>query len=1080
MPPPRGTVALAFTDIEGSTRLWERLGDRFAPVLARHHALLREALGAAGGHEVKTEGDAFMVAFSSAADAVRFAFLSQEALARERWPAETGEIRVRMGVHVGAPIVVEEADGRVDYLGPMVNRAARVAATAQGGQILLSTAAWEGAREALAGAHVRDLGEFRLKGLEGAERLWQAMPAALAGRTFAPPASTAPRPTNLPAPATTFVGRERELRELGGLFTAPAPRLVTLSGPGGTGKTRLAQRLGAELLDQFPGGVWFADLTEARDAAGVAHAVAAALGAPLSTTQPPARQVAAMLAFRPPLLLILDNFEQVVDAAPQTAGSWLAGSPGLRILATSRFLLGLAGEQEFALEPLPSPARPDGDVTPAGIAAFDGVRLFLDRAREVRPDFTLTASNARAVATLCAELDGMPLALELAAARLRIYTIAEIVERLADRFRVLASSRRDLTTRQRSLQGAIEWSWSLLAPWERAAFAQLCGFRAGFFLEDAEAVLDLSGFPDAPVAADAVQSLREKSFLRAAVTPRGVRFRTDLSLRAWGEERGRTEPALGAGEASLRRLAAWMTGRAEGWAEARGEGIIEGLDRLSLERENLLAVVERALAAGDPSTAGRAALALERALAIRGPWDLRVPLLSPVCAALPEGPLRVRVGTELARAFVSSGRLQDAAKVMRETLPAARTCGSPRALAETLRAATNITYAVGDQAGSLALAREMGSLSAAANLPDVAVWAAIGTAGARDAMGESRAAREEIAAALQTAPADLPLDVVAWGTFSLGILTSSVSEPAEAIRLMDKAATLWTRLGCLHLSARARGSSARFQLRIGASERAMETIRSTIDDLRHAGDPQGAIWSILNLAEVLKRLGRNGEALVRARESEDLARRSDLPRETQDALSERGFILLRLDRLDEAEAVFREAEALAGELKEPARLARTQTGLARVLQGRGNLGAALDLVRSALSHYEDSGNRSNAAAVASGLSSLLLALRRFPEALEAAEKAIRYYGETGERSLDLPAAGMRIVALLEMAKPAEAVAAATQSLGRPDLLLPQNFEHRCDFLITRAAGLRALGRETDARADDRAVLDAWRAWSGEP
>lgn len=258
----------------------------------------------------------------------------------------------------------------------------------------------------------------------------------------------------------------------------------------------------------------------------------------------------------------------------------------------------------------------------------------------------------------------------------------------------------------------------------------------------------------------------------------------------------------------------------------------------------------------------------------------------------------------------------------------------------------------------------------------------------------------------------------------------------------------------------------------------METIRSTIDDLRHAGDPQGAIWSILNLAEVLKRLGRNGEALVRARESEDLARRSDLPRETQDALSERGFILLRLDRLDEAEAVFREAEALAGELKEPARLARTQTGLARVLQGRGNLGAALDLVRSALSHYEDSGNRSNAAAVASGLSSLLLALRRFPEALEAAEKAIRYYGETGERSLDLPAAGMRIVALLEMAKPAEAVAAATQSLGRPDLLLPQNFEHRCDFLITRAAGLRALGRETDARADDRAVLDAWRAWSG--
>jgi predicted ATPase/class 3 adenylate cyclase len=523
---PTGTVTFVFTDIEGSTRLLDRLGDRYPRILEEHQEILRTAFAARGGVEVSTEGDSFFVVFPSAPQAVAAAAEAQRALAGHGWDEEA-EVRVRMGLHTG-----EAVFGADNYVGVDVHRAARIASAGHGGQIVVS-AATQALVEPSApeGVTFRDLGEHRLKDLPRTEHLYQVMAEGLAA-DFPALRSMDVRPNNLPLQLTSFIGRRRELEEV--TAALEATRLLTLTGPGGSGKTRLAIRTAQELLPGLEAGAYFVALAPISDPALVIPTVAQALGIAEEAHRAPIDGVIDHLQDSD-LLLVLDNFEQVVDAAGDI-GQLLTATERLRILATSREPLGISGEREYPVPPL---RLPDVDALPSleMLSQYEAVRLFVDRATAVKPGFTVTNENAPAVAEICARLDGLPLAIELAAARVKILAPPAILKRLEHSLQFLAVGTRDVPTRQRTLRDAIAWSYDLLDPGEASLFARLSVFRGGFSLDAAEHV----GNPGDELGVDSLEgvaSLTNKSLLRQAETgPEEPRFFMLETIREFAEER---------------------------------------------------------------------------------------------------------------------------------------------------------------------------------------------------------------------------------------------------------------------------------------------------------------------------------------------------------------------------------------------------------------------------------------------------------------------------------------------------------------------------------------------------------------
>lgn len=450
---PAGTVTFLFTDIEGSTRLVQELGDGYRDTLAAHRRTLRDVFTRYDGVEVDTQGDSFFVAFARATDAVQAAAATQEALA-------TGPVRVRIGIHTGEPVVTPDG-----YVGIDVHRAARIMAAGHGGQVLVSEAT---GRLLDASFPLQDLGHHRLKDLSDPQRLYQL------GAGDFPPLRTLYH-TNLPTQSAPLVGRTRELGEIGELLRAH--RLVTLTGPGGSGKTRLALQVAADAVDDFPDGVTWISLQALREPDLVEPAIATALGADDDIAQHVGNQR---------VLLLLDNFEQVVDAAP-TVSRLLAGTAHARVLVTSREPLHLESEQRYPVEPLP-----DGDA----------VGLFVQRASAVDPAFQANG----AVYEICRRLDGLPLAIELAAARVALLDPDELLVRLDRRLPLLASRSRDAPARQRTLRAAIDWSYELLDADEQALFVNLSVFQGSFTTEAAEVVCGADF--------DLLESLVEKSLVR--------------------------------------------------------------------------------------------------------------------------------------------------------------------------------------------------------------------------------------------------------------------------------------------------------------------------------------------------------------------------------------------------------------------------------------------------------------------------------------------------------------------------------------------------------------------------------------
>jgi predicted ATPase/class 3 adenylate cyclase len=590
---PVGTITLLFTDIEGSTRLLQQLGDCYPSVLAEHHRILRAAVGAHGGRVVDTQGDAFFVAFARAVDAVAAAVEAQRALASHPWP-EGAEVRARMGLHTGEPRPMDSG-----YVGLDLHRAARICAAGHGGQVLLSEAARVLVQDALPeGTALQNLGEHRLKDLQQPERLAQlVIPGLPAG--FPPLRSLDFRPHNLPVQATVLLGREREIGEVRALLRRDDIRLITLTGPGGTGKTRLSLHAAADVIDQFEHGVFLVPLAPLVDPALVPSVIAETLGLRDLSGRSATESLTAFLCDRR-LLLVLDNFEQILPAATVVA-DLLGAAPGLRVLVTSREPLRLRSEREYPVPPLPLPDRGRPPLLPA-LSRYGAVALFVERAVGIKPDFTLTDDNASAVAEICARLDGLPLAIELAAARIRLLSPEAILKRLEQRLPLLTGGARDLPARLRTMRDAIAWSYDLLDPTEQRLFRRLGVFAGGWTLDSADAICDLGGDCGLNVL-DGLESLVAKSLVVQRQTVDGEpRFGVLETIREFALE----QLAASGEESELRRRhAIFFLGLAEEAAPKLLTGEqVAWLEQLDREHDNLRVVLAWSLESGADAPAG--------------------------------------------------------------------------------------------------------------------------------------------------------------------------------------------------------------------------------------------------------------------------------------------------------------------------------------------------------------------------------------------------------------------------------------------------------------------------------------------
>jgi predicted ATPase/class 3 adenylate cyclase len=607
---PRGGIrTFLFTDIEGSTRLEQELGtERYAAVRERHRSIMRSSWAefGEGASEQGTEGDSFFVAFDKATECLAAAIAAQRALRDEPWP-DGVDVRVRMGIETGEHDVVASAEG---FVGLGINRAARIAAVAHGGQILTTELTSQLLGALASDVRLRDLGAFRLKDLLAPIHILQIVVDDLPS-DFPPLRTPDAHPNNLPTQLTTFVGRDAELVEAADLLAGT--RLLTLTGPGGTGKTRLSLQLAARVSDDFPDGVFFVPLEPIRDPQLVTPRIASAIGVSESISRPVTESLADWLREKK-VLLVLDNFEQVVAAGPFVA-DLLRGSPRLKAVVTSRATLRVSGEQEYEVPGLPTPPDPshlsgierlslpgeDRTLDVEALGQYAAVRLFIERAVAVRPGFMVTNENAPAVAAISARLHGMPLAIELAAARIKLLSPDQILARLEHQLDLLAAGSRDLPPRQQTLRAAIAWSYDILDDGAKRLLDRLSVFATGCDLESAEAICGPSSEIGGDIV-DAMAALADQSLVKTDEGPGGeVRFRLLDTIREYAAEqldvRSETEMIRA-------RHRDWYVSFVERAApELSGGDQRRWLGRLELEHDDIRAVLDRAVAAPDPPVA---------------------------------------------------------------------------------------------------------------------------------------------------------------------------------------------------------------------------------------------------------------------------------------------------------------------------------------------------------------------------------------------------------------------------------------------------------------------------------------------
>jgi predicted ATPase/class 3 adenylate cyclase len=510
---PSGTVTFLFTDIEGSTERWEHHREAMKAALARHDHVLGSAITANNGYIFKKMGDAYCAAFRTAPEAVRAAIAAQQALVKEDFSA-VNSLSVRMALHTG---YAEERDR--DYFGPSVNRVSRLLSIGHGGQILVSAAASDLVQGELPHASLRALGAHRLKDLAHPEQVFQVVAAGL-DTDFPPLRSLDSLPNNLPLQVTSFIGRDEDVEEVKKLLERT--RLLTLTGSGGVGKTRLALQVGAEVLDQHPDGVWLVDLAGLQDSDLVVSEVASVLGVRVGADRALADSIVYALKSKRSLI-ILDNCEHLITAAAHIAGAIIKGAPNVRVMTTSREGLGIAGETIYRVNSLAVP-KSSGDVNAVNASQFGSIALFVDRATAADTRFVLSDADAKVVADICRSLDGIPFAIELAAARVKLMSVTHLAERLKERFRILTGGDRTALPRQQTMRALVDWSYNLLNERERTILNRTAVFAGGWTLDAASEICSDAAIEQWEVL-DLLSSLVDKSLVVVEVGGGTERYR---------------------------------------------------------------------------------------------------------------------------------------------------------------------------------------------------------------------------------------------------------------------------------------------------------------------------------------------------------------------------------------------------------------------------------------------------------------------------------------------------------------------------------------------------------------------------
>ncbi|MCB9762724.1 MAG: tetratricopeptide repeat protein [Alphaproteobacteria bacterium] len=949
MTAPTGDIALVFTDIQGSTRLWEAAPDATARALDLHNAALRQVLGEAGGYEVKNEGDAFLLAFQDADDALGWCAEGQRCLMALPWPAELLQLpdartaagirglRVRMGLHVGHPLRrADPVTGRIDYLGPPVNRTARVAAAGHGGQVLLSGRAVDRITRPPPGVRLEPLGDYLLRGVPEPISLYEARLERLRRGPFPAVRASRIRRGNLPDSLPPILGRDAALVELEALVRPG--HLVTLLGPGGTGKTRLSLGLGERLLPRAPGGVWFFDLSDAHSVQAMCTAVAAAMGVRLAGGDP-VEDLAGVFARRGEALFILDNLEQLAEVAAMPVARWVAASPQARWLASSRIPLGVAVERRFHVMPLALP--PAGEDDPARVAQSPAVALFVQHARRRRPDFAVTGANAEAIAEIVRRLDGLPLALELAAARAGVLPPAALLARLDQQFKLLTDRSGGRPARHATLRATIDWSWQLLRPWEQAALARCAVFEGGFLPDAAEAIVDLDPWPEAPFVLDVLQDLVERSVLRV-VDPETGRLGMMVSVQAFAREQlaARGDQA----EAEARHLA-WFAALAEP-------------DALSLhpELDNLVAAARRGLRDGDPALTLEAGLGALSVLRRRGPLSAALELAEDLRDL--DGPPGRMAWLEVVYATLvrNSGDYARVDGILDDALAMAEACGDLKAQAFALLQAGVLHHdrAAMDDARThyeraIALARRCGAhgLRARALTCLAHVYRELGDAGT---------AREHFEAGRRAARRTGDDAVIGMNVGNYALLHIDQGRPEQAIPLLEEALGLSQRTGDRLSEAVHLLNLSSCHLELGQLTEARELVELSTALFQEAGNSRLYAGSRSVLGAVLLEQGALTEARGNLAEALDIQHdigARDAEGATLAALGELtvlegdpagGFALLErsADLLASVDNRFELARSLARQAR--ARMELGQLDEARVVVERlGPLAEALDI-----------------------------------------------------------------------------------------------------------------------------------------
>ena len=821
------TATFLMTDIAGSTRLWEEQRDAMVHALAAHDALLRAAVEDAGGTVFKTTGDGLLAAFERPGAALRAAVAGQRALQDHAWPT-SAPLLVRMAIHAG------DAEVRNDYyFGPSVNRVARVLAIAHGGQILVSSAAAALVADDLPpGGTLLDRGEHHLKDLARPEHVYQLSAPGLI-TDFPPLRSGAASPTNLPADLTTFIGRSREAAEIRALLHGH--RFVTLVGVGGTGKTRLMIHVAGEVSSRHHDGAWLVELAPLREPDLVASEVARALGVQVSPAQSATTAVTDFLRGKD-LLLLLDNCEHLIEAAAALVEHLLASCPTLHVLATSREALGVPGEATFPVPSLAVPATLD-EIDLETIAASEAVSLFVERAATTLPSFRLDAANAAHVVEICRRLDGIPLALELAAARANVLSAAEIAQGLGDRFRLLTGGRRTAVPRQQTLQALIDWSWDLLTEVDQRLLSRLSVFTGGWTLDAAAAV---AGDHDDPASAppgasrldtlDGLGRLVDRSLL--VVTPgETTRYGMLETIRQYGNDR-----LVASGDAVARRsrhLARFRRLASDARAGIAGPDMVAWLDRIEADLDNLRTALDWAYETDVP-------VALEMYAGLGAYWRSR--------SMGSEGVERMREAIEVLRRWRS----------MPSSMPEAeRTLLGARVMVAAFNmsgyAGWNAVGSIGDE--TLALARASGDGTAIIDALVLFMQTEIMTRGGRQTEGLRAAGLE----ALQLAT-DLD-DPFRLSTVLTGLaMIDAQAHPDVANDLLERAAAAAQRSGNPSAIAGTLQMHGRVAARSGRDDLAQHWFREAAERYAAIEDGRFTLSSQSELGHSLRRTGAIDEA----------------------------------------------------------------------------------------------------------------------------------------------------------------------------------------------------------------------------